>query len=226
MKMAASSSSQQREWEVVSKKWHDFASAAKERGAAVRRDWARTGGGPSFVPALTPDEEKAMAILGEAASQGISWGIDLRAGVDTTFSQLSLFTFTPCSQSTPSLIHCTPMPSPPASSGWILQHRRHHTCLYLHWPPLRSHSTSNPGVAPEGVLLSDVTAVKSWRSLKRRSWKCCRGSRRVTRGQQPCLVHAGGEEGEAPDSGKAFFAVKPHVEPFPSFHVEILIFIS
>ncbi|KAK9980997.1 hypothetical protein ABG768_000571, partial [Culter alburnus] len=105
--MAASSSHPQREWEVVRKKWHDFASAAKVRGAAVRRDRARTGGGPSSVPALSPDEEKALAILGEAASQGISGGIDLRAGVDTT----------PCSQSRPSLPSSTPTPSSPASSG-------------------------------------------------------------------------------------------------------------
>ncbi|KAL0199185.1 hypothetical protein M9458_007725, partial [Cirrhinus mrigala] len=47
-KMAASSSSPQREWEVIRKKWHDFASAAKARGAAVRRDRARTGGGPDL----------------------------------------------------------------------------------------------------------------------------------------------------------------------------------
>ncbi|CAM4570211.1 unnamed protein product [Leuciscus chuanchicus] len=106
MKMAASSSSPQREWEVVRKKWHDFASAAKARCAAIRRDRARTGGGPSSVPALSPDEEKALAIIEEAASQGISGGIDLRAGVDTT----------PCSQSRPSLPTRTLTPSPPSSS--------------------------------------------------------------------------------------------------------------
>lgn len=83
MKLAASGSCPLRQWDVIRKKWHDFASAAKARGAAVRRDRERTGGGPSSVPALSRDEERALAILGEAASQGISGGIDLRAGVDT-----------------------------------------------------------------------------------------------------------------------------------------------
>ncbi|XP_048840396.1 myb-related transcription factor, partner of profilin-like isoform X2 [Brienomyrus brachyistius] len=78
-KMAASSLSPQREWDVVRKKWHDFASVAKARGAAVRRDREQTGGGPSAVPALTPNEEKVLDILGESASQGILGGIDVRA---------------------------------------------------------------------------------------------------------------------------------------------------
>ncbi|KAK7130333.1 hypothetical protein R3I93_019840 [Phoxinus phoxinus] len=106
MKMAASSSSPQREWEVIRKKWHDFASAAKARGAAVQIDQARTGGGPSSVLALSPDEQKALAIIREAALQGISGGIDLKAGVDTT----------PCSQSRPSLPPRILTPSPPSSS--------------------------------------------------------------------------------------------------------------
>lgn len=84
MKLAASGSCPLRQWDVIRKKWHDFASAAKARGAAVRRDRERTGGGPSSVPALSRDEDRALAILGEAASQGISGGIDLRAGVDSS----------------------------------------------------------------------------------------------------------------------------------------------
>ncbi len=108
---------------------------------------------------------------------GYFGGIDLRAGVDTTLSQLLLFTFTPCSQSTPSLIPCTPMPSSPASSGWILQHRHHHKSVRsLASTEVAQYQQSGSG--SRSVLLSDVTAVKSWWSLKRRSWKCCRGSSR------------------------------------------------
>lgn len=55
MKMSASTSCPLRQWDVVQKKWHDFARAAKARGTAVWRD-----------------------------PKSISGGIILRAGVDTT----------------------------------------------------------------------------------------------------------------------------------------------
>nr|XP_055062919.1 uncharacterized protein LOC129445961 [Misgurnus anguillicaudatus] len=55
----------------------------------------------------SPDKEKALAILGEAASVGIPGGLDLRAGVDSI----------PCSQSRPSVIPHTSTPSSLTSSG-------------------------------------------------------------------------------------------------------------
>lgn len=66
------------EWEIVRKKWDDFPSAANVRIAAVWRDWERTGGGPSSVLALTPNEENVLAIIREPASLGISGATDLR----------------------------------------------------------------------------------------------------------------------------------------------------
>lgn len=49
----------------------------KPEGAAVR---ARTGAGSRTVQAITLQEEKAPAIMGEAACHGVPLGTDMRRG--------------------------------------------------------------------------------------------------------------------------------------------------
>ena len=79
-KMAACGSGAPRDWQEVRKKWHDFASIAKNRNAAVRRERLLTGAGPSTLPELSQMEEKALAIIGETPCDGVSGGIDPRRG--------------------------------------------------------------------------------------------------------------------------------------------------
>ncbi|XP_035287162.1 uncharacterized protein LOC118234612 [Anguilla anguilla] len=160
-KMAASSSCPPREWTVVRKKWQDFASLAKSRGAAVRREIAKTGAGLSVVPSLTPDEEKALSIIGHTASQGISGGIDVRSGKGTS-------TLQPSGEGT-----STPPPepsSPPQSS---------HASS-----PSRCGSPPRQKPAPEhlrcevecqGRESCAAAAAKTFSVWRRRSWWCCEG---------------------------------------------------
>uniref|UniRef100_A0A3B1IMG2 Myb/SANT-like DNA-binding domain-containing protein n=1 Tax=Astyanax mexicanus TaxID=7994 RepID=A0A3B1IMG2_ASTMX len=61
----------------IKKKWHDFSSQAKKKGAEIRKERAKTGGGQSSIPALSPEEERALAILGPTATRGISGGVDV-----------------------------------------------------------------------------------------------------------------------------------------------------
>lgn len=72
-KMAASSLTPQREWDVVRKELHDFMIFPLQP-----RPEGIVGG--SSVAACTPSKDKALEILGESASQYIFGGIDIRDG--------------------------------------------------------------------------------------------------------------------------------------------------
>ena len=65
----------------VRKKWQDFISLTKKKSSEVRRQTTLTGAGVNTAPALTDEEERAMAIIGVSASQGIPGGVDIHAGI-------------------------------------------------------------------------------------------------------------------------------------------------
>ncbi|KAM7306386.1 uncharacterized protein ISCGN_010103 [Ixodes scapularis] len=62
----------------VKKKWTDYKSANKIRGAAVRRSQNATGGGPG-EPELTDAEERVIGLLSEASLVGIEGAFDIGA---------------------------------------------------------------------------------------------------------------------------------------------------
>ncbi|KAM7288709.1 hemocyte protein-glutamine gamma-glutamyltransferase-like [Ixodes scapularis] len=62
----------------VKKKWTDYKSANKIRGAAVRRSQNATGGGPG-EPELTDAEERVIGLLSEASLVGIERAFDIGA---------------------------------------------------------------------------------------------------------------------------------------------------
>ncbi|KAL2090742.1 hypothetical protein ACEWY4_013005 [Coilia grayii] len=66
--------------EEVRKKWQDFSSLAKRKAAAVRQDTTATGGGPTTAAPLTPEEERAVSLLGSTAAVGIEGGVDVHGG--------------------------------------------------------------------------------------------------------------------------------------------------
>ncbi|XP_067085427.1 myb-related transcription factor, partner of profilin-like [Osmerus mordax] len=76
-KMSPSSPCGLRDWGAVRKKWQEFQSQTKKKGAKVRRETMGTGGGAPCATTLTPDEEKVLSIIGKTASEGIGGGIDL-----------------------------------------------------------------------------------------------------------------------------------------------------
>ena len=70
----------------VRKKWQDFASLSKRKAAAVRASLSQTGGGPSSATPLTPEEDRAIQIMGVTSTDGITGGVDIRGGVLPTAS--------------------------------------------------------------------------------------------------------------------------------------------
>lgn len=70
-------------------KRQDFYSLTKRRAAELRRERPKTGGEPLNAQPLTPEEEKALAILGPTVALGITGGIDV-CGEEFPSSPLSL----------------------------------------------------------------------------------------------------------------------------------------
>ncbi|KAG9267495.1 myb-related transcription factor, partner of profilin-like [Astyanax mexicanus] len=54
-----------------------FFSLAKKRGAELRRERSKTGGGQLLTVPLTSEEERVLAILGPTVTEGISGGVDV-----------------------------------------------------------------------------------------------------------------------------------------------------
>ena len=65
----------------VRKKWQDFVSLAKKKASEFRHHSNMTGAGVHTAQALNDEEERAMAIIGYSASQGIPGGVDILAGI-------------------------------------------------------------------------------------------------------------------------------------------------
>ncbi|XP_064465480.1 uncharacterized protein LOC135377053 [Ornithodoros turicata] len=59
------------------KKWTDYKSLNKKRGANVTRCLGRTGGGAAEVPPLTPLEERVVATLDRSTVVGINGSYDI-----------------------------------------------------------------------------------------------------------------------------------------------------
>ena len=60
----------QRTVDSVKKKWSAVSSEAKARGALVKRELAKTGGGRTDVKPLTAMEEKVLAVMGPVYTEG------------------------------------------------------------------------------------------------------------------------------------------------------------
>ncbi|XP_064468454.1 nuclear apoptosis-inducing factor 1-like [Ornithodoros turicata] len=61
----------------VKKKWTDYKSLNKKKGANVTRCLGRTGGGAAEVPPLTPLEERVVATLDRSTVVGINGSYDI-----------------------------------------------------------------------------------------------------------------------------------------------------
>ncbi|XP_064458069.1 uncharacterized protein LOC135368579 [Ornithodoros turicata] len=64
----------------VKKKWTDYKSANKKKGASVIRSLGRTGGGAADVPPLTPLEERVVGTLDTSTVAGIDGSFDIGVG--------------------------------------------------------------------------------------------------------------------------------------------------
>ena len=65
----------------VRKKWQDFVSLTKKKASELRHQTTKTGAGVNTAQALNDEEDRAMAIIGFSASQGIPGGVDIHAGL-------------------------------------------------------------------------------------------------------------------------------------------------
>lgn len=66
-----------RDWQAVRKKWQEYASQTKRKGATARRAAQATGGGAPTGPDLTPEELRVLSVVGHTACEGIAGGVDV-----------------------------------------------------------------------------------------------------------------------------------------------------
>ncbi|XP_061569032.1 myb-related transcription factor, partner of profilin-like [Cololabis saira] len=76
-KMSPASPCGLRDWRSVRKKWQEFQSQTKKKGAKVKQENMDTEGGAPVATILTSDEERVLTIIAETASESFSGGIDL-----------------------------------------------------------------------------------------------------------------------------------------------------
>lgn len=63
--------------DAVKKKWSTITSEAKKRGALVKKDQGKTGGGQPEVKPLTALEERILAVMGKVYTEGRLHGYKL-----------------------------------------------------------------------------------------------------------------------------------------------------
>lgn len=74
--------------EDVRRKWRDFKSVSKKKGAAIKRSLSQTNGGVADTLPLDPQEERVICLMGETAISGIEDGIEVGLPMSTSQDDL------------------------------------------------------------------------------------------------------------------------------------------
>ena len=72
----------QRTTDEIKKRWQDIKQSTKSKEAQRRKELKKTGGGDADIQELNPIEEKAVAIIGTAAMEGVPGGVDTHEEVE------------------------------------------------------------------------------------------------------------------------------------------------
>ena len=75
-----------RDSESVKKKWADYKSTAKKKGAERFRELKKTGGGVANNVQIDQLEEKVLAVIGDTLIEGVEGGTDTAEDADDTIA--------------------------------------------------------------------------------------------------------------------------------------------